>query len=411
MADIEVVPAGLDGWERVLRVDELAFGYTWDDERDPAVYRDLLELDRTRVAVVDGVDAGIASTYSLEMSLPGVPRHAVAGLTWVGVLPTHRRRGVLNALMTQHLTELHETGRESVAALWASEPGIYGRYGYGLASRRLHLKIPTEHSALLPPRTDAEPTAAFVDAEEVRPQLALIADQVAAHRAGFISRNPRWWDRALVDPPSIRDGASALRCLLVADHDGPRGYALYRTKEDWGPAGAQGSLRVDQVVTADTGAHLALWRVLLGTDLMSEVTSIMTAVDDPLLHLLANPRRALPILLDAVYTRPVDVDLALAARTYASEVDVVLDITDPTCPWNTGRWRLSGAAGGATCAPTTEPADLACDIEVLGAVYLGGTSLRSLADAGLVTEHTPGAVDAASIAFSTPRAPWTQLVF
>ena len=170
----------------------------------------------------------------------------------------------------------------------------------------------------------------------------------------------------------------------MTDDGGPRGYALYRTKESWGPGGAEGTLDIREVAATDPAAHRALWRVLLGTDLVGEVSYYNLPVDDPLTRLLVDPRRAAPRLVDALFTRLVDVARALTARTYAVPVEVVLDLDDPFCPWNTGCWRLSGGPDGATCAPTTEDADLSLDAQALGALFLGGTSLRALADAGMV---------------------------
>ncbi len=407
---VEVHPADSDSWPRLQRIDELAFGFTWP-ETGGDIHRDVLELDRTLIATIGGHDAGIASTYSLEMSVPGAPRQPVAGLTWVGVLPTHRRRGVLTALMRHHLNELHDQTREPVAALFASEPSIYGRFGYGPASQRLSIRIPREFARLTTPPEQDDPRPEFADADQVRPQLALVADAVAMQRPGLPARSPIWWDRTFDDQPGDREGFSALRTLLVADESGPRGYAIYSTKESWGPGGSKGELGIREIAATDPAAHRALWRVLLDTDLMGEVVYGMLPIDDPLLHQLVDPRRIQATVGDALFARLVDVDRALTSRTYASAIDVVLDLDDPFCPWNTGRWHLSGDSTGATCAPTTQAPDLALDARVAGAVYLGGTSLRGLADAGLVTEHRLGAVDATSRALLSARAPWCPFVF
>ena len=408
MSDIAVTVAGPEGWERVKFVDERAFGYTWPAAGSEP-HRAVLEMDRTVIATVDGTDAGVASTYSLDMSVPG-GRLPVAGLTWVGVLPTYRRRGVLTAMMRDHLDGLRDGG-EAVAALYAAEPAIYGRFGYGLASTRFSVSIPREFARLtVGPRPD-DPEAVLAEPEDVRPQLALVNDAVAAARAGMPARSPVWWDRTLNDSESDRGGGSALRALVVRDDQAPRAYALYRTKEAWGLGGANGEIEIREAMAADPAAHRVLWSVLLGTDLVGTTSYRMLPLDDPLLHLLVDPRRACPTVIDALYVRLVDVARALTGRTYAVPVDVVLDVTDPFAPWNTGRWRLSGGPEGATCAPTTEPADLALDVRELGAIYLGGTPLRPLADAGLVDEQRLGAVDAVTTAFRTPRAPWCPFVF
>ena len=410
MSDVSVITAGADGWPRVRWIDEVAFGYTWP-ETGAEIHQKVLELDRTLLAVMGGEDVGIASTFSLSMSLPGASACPVAGLTWVGVLPTHRRRGVLNALMRHHLDELHEQTGEPIAALFAAEPAIYGRYGYGLGSQRLKVSVPREFARLMTPPTPDEPAALLVSADDVRPQLALVADAVAHGRPGVPTRTPLWWDRTLDDPPSERSGSSALRTLLVADDSGPRGFALYSTKEEWDDRGAQGTLAVRELMAVDAQARRALWRVLLGTDLMKEVSYWNLPIDDPILLELADLRRALPTVVDALFVRVVDIARGLSARTYAVDIDVVLEVEDTFCPWNTGRWRLTGGPDGAACSPTTEAADLTLDARELGAIYLGGTSLRMLADAGFVTEHRTGAIDATTRAFASARAPWCPFIF
>jgi predicted acetyltransferase len=87
-------------------------------------------------------------------------------------------------------------------------------------------------------------------------------------------------------------------------------------------------------------------------------------------------------------------------------VDVVLDVEDAFCPWNSGRWRLSGDAKGAVCGRTSDAADLALSVRELGAAYLGGVSLASLAGAGRVRELRQGALAEASVGFGATTAPW-----
>ena len=198
---------------------------------------------------------------------------------------------------------------------------------------------------------------------------------------------------------------------MVRDATAPRAYALYRTKDAWGPGGANGEIEIREAMAADPAAHRVLWTVLLGTDLVGTTNSRMLPARRPAAAAARDPRRATPTVIDSLYVRLVDVTRALTGRTYAVPVDVVLDVSDPFAPWNTGRWRLSAGPEGATCAPTTEPADLALDVRELGAVFLGGTSLRALADAGLVEEQRSGAVDATSRAFLSARAPWCPFVF
>jgi predicted acetyltransferase len=323
-------------------------------------------------------------------------------VTWVGVLPTHRRRGLLTSLMTQLLGDLHERG-EAVAALWASEGAIYQRFGYGPAAWDIAMTIPSRAPFTRTVTTDgvalAAPDAAV---------LAPIHERVAATTPGWFARDDAWWSYRLFDPESRRSGASPLRCVLAGDD----GYALYSTKQEWSNGGSSSTVHVRELVASNPEVRARLWRYLLDLDLMKTVKTHLTAVDEPLLHLLAEPRATVPVLKDNLWVRLVDVAAALSARSYATDVDVVLEVSDETCPWNAGRLRLTGGLDGATCTATTDEAEVAVRATDLGAAYLGGTTLTSRAAAGHVTELRPGALAHASTAFGwAGPAPYCPMVF
>ena len=84
----------------------------------------------------DGRIVAGAGAFPFGLTVPGgeVP---CAGVTVVGVLPSHRGRGLLRRMMDAQLEDVRERG-EPVAALWASKT-IYGRFGYGLASTSLNV--------------------------------------------------------------------------------------------------------------------------------------------------------------------------------------------------------------------------------------------------------------------------------
>ena len=166
-----------------------------------------------------------------------------------------------------------------------------------------------------------------------------------------------------------------------------------------------------EVAALDGPARALLYRFLFDQDLMSQVDVWNVAVDDPLLFWLENVRSATPRWLDALYVRLIDVPAALKARTYTAPVDVVLDVTDSLCPWNEGRWHLLVRDGEVSCVATDRSADLSMSVTELGAVYLGGTAISDLAMAGRITEHTPGTVTSAGIAFRSSPAPWCPVIF
>lgn len=406
---LPIRPATTDEFAGLARVIEYAFGEA-PDEETAGRERELLEFDRT-LAAFDG-DAIVASAaaYSYDMTVPGgsVP---TAGVTWVSVLPTHRRRGILTALMRRQLDDIKEAGREPIAALWASEPAIYGRFGYGAASVSVGLTVPRSANRLRAvPGTDGLRVRLVEPAESV-PLVLPVYDHERGRRPGMFALSDKLQQMRNYVPERAREGASPVRVVLVEDDEGVRAYARYTTKAHWSAGGPDTTVVVREVQGRDAAALATVWAYLLDIDLAARTEIRNRPVDDPLLGLLVDPRRAQPTLGDGLYVRIVDVGAALAARTYAAPVDVVLEVRDDFCPWNTGRWRLVGDATGARCERTEDAADLGLDVRELGATYLGGTSLHGLADAGLVTEHSPGAVRELSAGLRHEPAPWCPLVF
>ncbi|WP_194908492.1 GNAT family N-acetyltransferase [Catenulispora rubra] len=373
----------------------------------------LLPRERS-VAAFDGDElVSTGGSFPFAMTVPGGTTVPTAGVTMITVKPTHRRRGILTAMMRHQLHGWHERGEEPVATLQASEPAIYGRFGYGLATQQVDLKVPRGDNGLSAvPGSDKfrlrmlPPTEAYDRCQEV----------FEANRLGRPGMLPRvgegWRDSALADDEFARDEAGPLRCVLAEDADGRAvGFARYRVKEDFdNPAHPDCKVRVQEVYGRDLASYVAMWRFLLDLDLTSEVHASVP-VDDPLMYLLTDTRRSLPQLRDDMYLRLVDVDRALAARRYSGPVDVVLEVADSFCPWNAGRWRLRGDADGAVCERTTDPADLVLGVRELGSAYLGGLSLSALARAGRVEELRAGTLAAASRAFVSDVAPWLPFGF
>jgi predicted acetyltransferase len=379
-----------------------------------------VEFDRTLAAFDGDVPVGTAGAYTFQLTVPGSQALPAAGVTWVSVLPSHRRRGVLSSIMRRQLADIQDRG-EPLAVLWASESVIYSRYGYGRAMWHADLTLYRGEGTLA--RTapaDEGLRLRLVDPVTAIPELAKVYDAVLPSRPGFIARDESWWQRTVYDPAERRQGTSPLHCVLAEDDGGPRGYALYSAAGRWDRDTSlpDGALNVREMVAADAAASAALSADLLSRDLTTEFRLRARPVDDPLLYQLADPRRARPRLKDALWVRIIDVPSALARRRYSAPADVVLEVRDDLLPANAGRWRLTtgsaapdGAGLSATCAPSGSAPDVLLDVTQLGAVYLGGTTLSALAGAGLVTEGRPGAVRQLSTALSWDPAPWCPVNF
>ncbi|MEU9231553.1 GNAT family N-acetyltransferase [Streptomyces subrutilus] len=396
-----------DEWDVWFGQLELAFGGVPELAQGRELYRSLTEPDRSLGVWDGGQCVGSASAFTFRLSVPGGALVPAAGVTMVGVSPTHRRRGVLRSMMRRLLDDVRAAG-EPLAVLTASDPAIYGRFGYGTAAYAMAVEIDTARVRLsVPPGTD-EVAVRLADPEKALPDCERVYAELVARRPGMPARRPGW-DRFVVsDPPEGRDGASPLQCVLAEGPDGEiAGYARYRVKPEWDYSGSEGKVEVVDLDALDPAATAALWRYLFGIDLTWTVRAGRRPVDDPVLHLVSDVRRSKPSVRDSLHVRLVDVAAALTARTYAAPLDVVLEVEDAFCPWNEGRWRLvADGAGSAVCTRTAEPADLELSVRELGSAYLGGTALTSLAAAGLVRELRPGAVVRASRAFAGDVAPW-----
>jgi predicted acetyltransferase len=399
-------PITPEEWPVFIRAMFDVFG-----EELPASYLEgpprVAELDRSLALWDDGRVAATSGIYSRQLTVPGavVP---CAGITWVTVSPTHRRRGVLTAMMRRQLTGLHEDEREPVAALWASEASIYGRFGYAPATWRGTLSGRVERLRLRPDVSTGTGRVTLVEADGYRAAAVALHDRVRRSVPGDLARDDRWWDRVLRDEPDQRRGATPRRYVLHTETDGTvTGYAAYRVRPAWTDAGEpDGTVVVEEVRSTGTPAYAALWRFLLSVDLVRHVQASSLSPDDPLRYLLADPRALHSRPVDALWVRLVDVGRALAARRYPAPINLVLEVRDPFCPWNDGRWSLVGHPAGAFCSPTDADPDLVVDIEALSAAYLGGVSLATLQAAGRVTEVSPGAVTLAATAFRWPVTPW-----
>jgi predicted acetyltransferase len=230
-------------------------------------------------------------------------------------------------------------------------------------------------------------------------------------RVGHLGRTEAWWRRRTGDPEHRRDGKGPLRAAVHEDDAGEvDGYVLYAVKDGWSD-GPDDQVVVRELVADGPEATAAMWAFVLGLDLTRRVAWDIAPPDEPYGELVTGPQNARIELGANLWIRLVDVPGALAARAYAAPLDVVVEVEDAFCPWNAGRYRLAGGAGGATCERTDAPADIACSANELGAAYLGGTTLAALHAVGRLRELRPGAVERASLAFGSAREPWCPEIF
>lgn len=393
-------------WNQWFTSLELAFGGIAEPPAERELEERLTEHERS-IAAWDGADVvGTAGAFSFRVAVPGGALVPAAGVTMVSVAATHRRRGLLTSMMRRQLDDVRALG-EPIAVLTASEPAIYGRYGYGAATRQMSLTIDTDRVRLAVPSGTDEVRLRFAKADEAVTACESVYARLVAGRPGTPAHGPGW-ERKIVTDGGGTPGSSSPRQYVLAERDGELvGYVAYSIKPDWDPSGPKGVVSVNDLAALEPAAYAALWRFLFDIDLTSTVEARNRPVDDAVLHLVSDVRRCRIQQRDSLHVRLVELGAALEARAYQAAVDVVFEVEDAFCPWNAGRWRLTAdKKGGASCKRTEDAADLELSVRELGSAYLGGESLTALAGAGRVRELRPGALSEASVAFASDVAPW-----
>ncbi|MFK0297082.1 GNAT family N-acetyltransferase [Streptomyces sp. NPDC090442] len=395
--------------DRAVELAALAFHLKLDD-KDRAQQRAVLR-DTDRIGAYDGETlAGMAAAHHLRLAVPGT-QLPCAALDFVVVAPTHRRRGALSAMMAETWRRCAAEGLP-LACLWASESAIYGRFGFGAATEAYRIDIDATRPLALRIAPDARPLRLLAPADAPA-ELGAFHEEQLAFGAGRFSRDVTWWRRHVLDLEGDEDDDDddygPLRVVVLGDAGRPPGgYALYRTRGsgDDGP----GAVAVQELAAESAPAAAALWSYLVGIDLTGTVRAYARPLDDPLL-LFAADRDQVRVTRQepCLWLRLVDAGAALTARSWAAPVDLVLAVRDAAVPANDGRFRLTAGGPGAptTWTPTTDDADLSLDVRELGSCYLGGVPVRRLVQAGLVTEHTPGAARLLDAALATEWLPFT----
>ncbi|HWL32176.1 MAG TPA: GNAT family N-acetyltransferase [Gaiellaceae bacterium] len=401
---IEIRPPAEDELRAAMDAAEMAFGSGGVEDEDWKRESKAMPAARAIAAYDGGKPVALAGAYEFGLTIPG-GQLPCAGVTWVGVLPTHRRRGILRDLMRRQLEDVKGWG-EPLAALWASEAGIYGRFGYGHAAASLHMKSNKARFALRE-SAGSNVRVRLVDADEAYELFPPVYERVRVRRAGMLTRDERWWkEHRLADPESWRRGASK-KFYAVVEVDGvPEGYAYYRIKDEWQDGLSTSHVRMTEAVGASAIAERAVWKFLHELDLTVLVEAYVFDPGSSLPLVVRDPRALNLRWSDGLWLRLVDVEAALRARSYRPGRSVVLEVRDELCDWNNGRYRVGDDAG-----PTEAEADLALDVADLASAYLGQFDFNRLVEAGLAEERFEGAADAASILFRTDLPPFCPEVF
>ena len=395
---LEMRTVNPDEFVQWLHAEARAHGNRLD--HDPEVLRPHFDLDRSIAVFEQGNITGGAHSHRVEMSIPGASA-VVAGVANIAVQPTHTRQGVMTRMMHHQINDIHERG-EPLAALFARESIIYGRFGYGIGSLHEQWTIDRQHTAYARPY-ESPGRIVFVDPVDITKELPEVFRRSTMDRPGVFQRALHHWERDSQAPEHQQGGPGGL--FYAAYEDGGRidGYVTYRIR------GA--TLVVNELMAATKEANTALWRFCFDVDLISYTEALKRPVDDPLPWMLADPRRLQRSTRDGMWLRLIDVAASLELRRYMQSDRLVLEVRENLCPWNEGRFELEGSAEEATCRASRTSPDLVIAVSDLASAYLGAVSFSTLSHAGLVDECTPGALLRADRMFAVRYRPWTPSNF
>lgn len=394
--------------------DPLSLAFSEDlTEQELEAEKPFMERERL-INAFDG-ERRVASSgnFSMELTVPGAMIKA-AGITAVGVVPDMRRRGILRQMMDWLLADARAHD-ESVAILWASEAAIYQRFGFGVGTVVSNFEADRARLVfrdLLPPRDDVR--IRMVEADEGARLASVIYDRVRPHIPGALDRPLLQWERMLMpDAEWMRHGAGPKYRAVVEVDGEPRGFVVYRIKDEWSPRGPANQAMVIDLYGLDPEAEQRLWQWICGLDLVGSIGARRGPVPHPMQFWLLEPRRLGLTVGDGMWLRFVDLPAALAGRTYAGgPSSLVVEVADTMFESNAGRWLLTVAAdGSARCERTTAAPDLALDVAALACTYLGTYRFAHLAAAGRVRECQPGALQTADVLFTTSRAAYSNTMF
>jgi predicted acetyltransferase len=408
---VEVRVCPPERFRELLKTAEVGFS---EDLADDTAARVELVADKERwFAAFDGdTMVGTSGIFTLRMSVPG-GELPTGGITFVTVLPSHRRRGLMSGMMRLMIDDSHRRG-EPLAALWAAEGAIYQRFGFGLATDSVSLAAETR-SLGLSSRWPHEGSFRLLPPGQGRELVAPVYAAVRKQRAGFMARPPEWWVGALPLVEKDAKGGAARRLVVYETDSGPEAYAVYKVRADWDGLGPKATLDVEEAVGATPRGTREIWRYLIDIDLVRILKTSRLPADHPLFLLVDEPRRLGASVSDGLWLRVVDAAAALEGRTYGIDAHangrLTLELRDDYCPWNAGRWRVDVSDGRAAAGRSTSDADLALDAADLGALFLGGSTASALAQSGRVVELRPGGLATADRLFPTPLRPWCPSEF
>ena len=398
--------------DAVANVTSTAFLERPDLAGVAALVRETWDPARAWVAWDGERACGTFRSWATEITVPGLARVPAAAVAAVTVLPTHRRRGILTRMAEREHRAALERG-DAMALLYCSEYSIYGRFGYGPATRFGTWTIDTRATQVVPPTGDEGAVELATPSEAMKDTIRDVFEAWRPTQVAEIRRRDIGWQFRLgLRPEPWGDGWKGFLVLHRASSGSVDGFARYTASSREHGQLPGGELTVQELVALDDAAETALWRYLTSIDLVVRVKAEGRSASERLPWRVTNPRAAtVGDIADGLWVRLLDVARSLAARRYEREGALVLEVVDDLAPGGRHRLALDATADGATCTPTDRSPDLTVPVAALGSVYLGAHDLRDVVIRTGVDQHTAGALATASALFRTAREPWCSTFF
>jgi predicted acetyltransferase len=351
----------------------------------------------------DDILRGVVNGYDSTISLPGGRRVRHLAVTHVGVSPDATRRGIARRLIVEQLRRARTEGFV-VAGLRASDPGIYGRYGYGVASwsARHELDLTRAELAIATPREGLR----IVDARESFPLFRQIADADPAPRAATLSRWDGWW--AMQEYRTIH-GTTPHHAVVIGPEGNERGYLRFHIEpsDNWFTSSRR-TVIIDDLVTHDAEA----WRGLIGhlftQDILHRAIFPSRPVDDPLPLLLRNPRTLeISGQRDESWIRPLDLEALLSTRRFGGTRQVMVAVEDDLFPDNAAVWSL----GPQDAERSSERPEARVAIAELATLIFGAQQASLLAASGRIQAVSVEVTEELDRIFATSHRPHSGITF
>ncbi|MGE0541047.1 MAG: enhanced intracellular survival protein Eis [Dehalococcoidia bacterium] len=362
---------------------------------------EMMRPEWTLCAFEAGRLATCYAAWPFTMRLNGAPV-PIAGVTTVSTAPVYRRRGHLRSIMDADFHRLHESGGAPIAALYASLAAIYQRYGYGIVSTHVSYQVEPRYLAFSQPATLRGGLR-----ELTRDDAGLLNDiyrRFRDPRNGYLHRSRASW---AVGPLAPAPDGHTLSILLYEEDGEPQGYVIYTTGHvaQEGP-GPDHLLQIRDLVWLTPSAYRAFWEHIARFDLVRDVVWRSVPTDDPLPHLLLEPRMLRATARDGILARIVDLPRTLTSRPYSAPATLTCEIRDEMCPWNAGRWTLETSGPETRVERTTAEPHLTMPIQTLSMLLFGQISPTEATRMGRLDAHDESALESWDAAMRTRYRPY-----